>query len=122
MMLQTLASGKLASLAEKYRTPLYVYDGDLIVRRYRELFSFVPWKRTRVLYAMKANYNPSILRLLRKHDAYLDTVSPAEVLLALKTGFSADRILYTANNMTDREMHAVSKMGVLFNIDSLSRL
>ena len=106
--------------AEKYGTPLYVYDADLIIRRYKELYEYIKWPKLKILYAMKANYNIGIMKLLKKNNAYLDTVSPAEVHLALKLGFRKEDILYTANNITEEEMHEVKKTGVLFNIGSLS--
>jgi diaminopimelate decarboxylase len=109
-------------LAKKYGTPLYVYNGNLIIKRYKELFDFIKWPKLKILYAMKANYNTGILKLLKDHGAWLDTVSPAEVYLALKLGYSPDKILYTSNNITDKEMHEVKKLGVLLNIGSLSRL
>lgn len=113
---------QLLELAAQYGTPLYVYNGDLIIQRYQELFRYIPWQKLRILYAMKANYNPGILRLLQPQNCWLDTVSPAEVLLAKKIGFSEDRILYTANNMTAREVEQVHQAGVLLNIGSLSEL
>ncbi len=112
----------IIGLAEKYGTPLYVYNGDLIVKRYGELHDFIDFPGLKILYAMKANYNYHILRLLEQKNASLDTVSPAEVLLALKAGYTADRILYTANNMTDEEMFFVKESEVMFNIDSCTRL
>lgn len=113
---------QLLNYANKYGTPLYVYDGDLIIERYNELKKFINWPKLKILYAMKANYNVGILNLLRENNAYLDTVSPAEVHLAIKLGFKKEDILYTANNITNEEMHEVKKLGVLFNIDSLTRL
>jgi len=112
----------LINLANKYGTPLYVYDGDLILQRYKELYNFIKYPKLKILYAMKANYNFHILKMLNENGAYLDTVSPGDVLLALKAGFSPEHLLYTANNMTDKEMHEVYSLGVLFNIDTLSRL
>ncbi|NIM13084.1 MAG: diaminopimelate decarboxylase [Candidatus Aminicenantes bacterium] len=112
----------LVNMAKKYGTPLYVYDGNLIIRRFRELHNFIKWPKLRILYAMKANYNIAILKLLKDHGAYIDTVSPAEVHLVLKLGYLPGHILYTANNITDEEMHEVKKTGVLMNIGSLSRL
>ena len=112
----------LVDLAKKYGTPLYVYDGDSITRRFKELFHFIKWPKLRILYAVKANYNIAVLKLLKDQGAYLDAVSPAEVHLALKLGYSPGQILYTANNITDEEMHEVKKTGVLMNIGSLSRL
>ncbi len=60
--------------------------------------------------------------MLCKNNAFLDTVSPGELHLALKTGFTTDRLIYTANNITEEEMHEVKKLGVLFTVGSLSRL
>lgn len=112
----------LVDMAKKYGTPLYVYDGDFMVQRFKELHHFIKWPKLKILYAMKANYNIAVLKLLKDNGAYLDAVSPAEVHLALKLGYSTGQILYTANNITDREMHDVKKTNVLMNIGSLSRL
>ncbi|MDQ7817274.1 MAG: diaminopimelate decarboxylase [Melioribacteraceae bacterium] len=107
---------------EKYGTPLYVYNGDLIINRYSELYNYITWPKLKILYAMKANYNVGILNLLKNNRAFLDTVSPAEVHLGLKLGFEKEDILFTSNNITDDEMHEVKKTGVLFNIGALSSL
>jgi len=108
--------------AKEFGTPLYLYDADLVIRRYRELREFIPWPKLRIHYAMKANYNAGLLKALYDVDACLDTVSPAEIIMAMKLGFPSDHLLYTANNMTDREMRQVQGTGVLLNIDSLSGL
>lgn len=112
----------LLSLAKEYDTPLYVYDGDMVAARYRDLFRFIPYAGLKVCCAMKANYNPGLLTLLRDAGAGLDTVSPGEVVMALKLGFPKERIIYTANNMTDEEFEQVLATGVVMNIGSLSRL
>ncbi len=112
----------LLNLAEHYGTPLYVYDGDMVVERYRDLFRFIPYAGLRVCCAMKANYNVGLLSMLRDAGASLDTVSPGEVVMALKLGFPKERIIYTANNMTDEEFEQVRATGVVMNIGSLSRL
>lgn len=117
-----LKKDKLLNIAKEYDTPLYVYNGDLVKKRYKELYDFIDWPILKIHYALKANYNPAILGLLKEEGAYLDTVSPGEVELALELGFSKDKILYTANNLTEEEMQEVAGKGVLMNIGSLSRL
>ncbi len=117
-----LAPDILIRAAREFGTPLFVYDADTMVRRYRELFEFIPWPSLRIFYALKANYSVSLLRILRDEGASLDTVSPGEVHLARRLGFPADRILYTANHMTDAEVREVRATGVLMNIGELSRL
>lgn len=110
------------SLIDKYKTPFYLYDGNIIRERYFQLFEFIKWPKLKIYYAMKANYNKGILNILNEIGASLDTVSPGEVMLAQRLGFSSERIIFTANNITDDEMHLVREMNVLFNIGSLSRL
>ncbi len=117
-----LNSDQLLALAREYGTPLYVYDGDQVVERCHDLFGFIPVPELRVHYAMKANYHPGLLSLLRDAGAGIDAVSPGEVHFALGLGFSPERIIYTANNMTDVEFEEVLATGVVMNIGSLSRL
>ena len=117
-----ISDESLLEFAKEYGTPLYLYDGDLVVERYRDLFKFIPYDRLKIHYALKANYNPGLLTLLRDAGARLDTVSPGEVVYALKLGFPRERIIYTANNMTDAEFEQVLAMDVVMNIGSLSRL
>ncbi len=112
----------LLETAQTNGTPLFVYDGNQVLERYRDLFRFIPCSDLHIHYALKANYNPGILTLLRDAGAGIDAVSPAEVEYALKLGFAKERIIYTANNMTDQEFDKVYRSGVLMNIGSLSRL
>ena len=119
---QSLDDVTLLELAREFGTPLYVYDGSLILKRYDELHQFIKWPKLKIFYSMKANYSVAILELLNRRGAHLDTVSPSEVHLALKVGYPKHRILFTANNLTDEEMEEVQETGVLFTIGSLSRL
>ena len=89
-----LSNAQLISCAEKYGTPLFVYDGSLMLERYYDLFKFIRNPGLKIHYALKANYNPGLLTLLRDAGANIDAVSPAEVQLALRLGFAPERIIY----------------------------
>ncbi len=108
--------------AENFGTPLFLYDIDKIKECYNSLFKFIPYKKLKIHYALKANYNIAILKALRDIGCGLDTVSPGEVALALQLGFNKEDIIYTANNMTDTEFAEVYASGVVMNIGELSRL
>lgn len=108
--------------AAEFGTPLFLYDIDKIKECYQSLFKFIPYKGLKIHYALKANYNIAILKALRDIGCGLDTVSPAEVALALELGFKKEDIIYTANNMTDAEFAEVYAAGVVMNIGELSRL
>lgn len=112
-----------AALAEMFGTPLYVYDGDLVVENYRRLWSSIDYREKEILYAVKANNNPGILEILRDAGSGLDTVSPWEVLLGLGLGFRPEKILFTGVGVSDEEMALVrGRLGVMVNIDSISQL
>ena len=117
-----ITNQKLLDLAKQYGTPLFVYDAERVRTCYNDLFDFIPCPTLQVHYALKANYNIGLLNVLRDAGAGIDAVSPAEVELALRLGFAKDKIIYTANNMTDAEFEKVHASGVTMNIGSLSRL
>ena len=117
-----ISDATLLKLAGQFGTPLFVYDGDMVQKCCRDLHDFIPCPNLVIHYALKANYNVGLLKLLRDAGAGIDAVSPAEVELALRLGFTKDKIIYTANNMTDAEFEKVCATDVLMNIGSLSRL
>lgn len=117
-----LSNNLLRKIADESGTPTYVYNGNLILKQYTETFNFIKWPDLKIFYAMKANYNPDILRMLGSVGAHIDAVSPGDVLLAMKNGFTPDKILYTAVNITDAEMREVHGYGAIPNIGELSRL
>ncbi|MDO8428830.1 MAG: diaminopimelate decarboxylase [Candidatus Diapherotrites archaeon] len=112
-------------LAKQFGTPLYVYNGNRIVENFQRLktaFIQASLPNIRIHYAMKANFHPAILRLLNQQNAFLDCVSPNEVLLGLKAGFSSEKILFTGTSVSNDDLKILLKAKVLINIDSLSQL
>jgi len=109
-------------IAEEFGTPVYVYGERYIQRQLRLLAESITYQPKKILYAVKANFNPYILEIFKKAGVGIDAVSPGEIALALKVGFSPKDILFTGNNITDEEMDFAVEKGVLLNIDSLSRL
>ncbi len=112
----------LLRVAERVGTPTYVYFADVIRERIRLLRERTARIDARLLYAMKANGHPAVLSIMKEENLGIDAVSPAELLLALRVGFDPDRILFSANNMTDDEMEFAHRQGVLLNVGELSRL
>jgi len=110
------------SLAEKYGTPLYVYEEETIRRQFRELVDHFGYPKFKVHYAMKANYNPGIMKILLEEGCGVDTVSDYEVRFCLELGFPAENIIFTGDNTTDEEMAYCLEKNVLVNVGSLSQL
>ena len=111
-------------LVEKFDTPLYVLAERRIRENYRRLYDALTkhFSKVRIYYSAKANTSLTVLKILESEGAHLDTVSPGEVFLALKAGFTSDRILFTGTSVRDDELRFLVDSGVTINIDSLSQL
>lgn len=113
----------LLQLAEKYGSPLYVYNTDTIALQYKKITdAFSNVKRVQINYAVKALSNINILKYFKKLGAGLDTVSIQEVQLGLEAGMAPEKIIYTPNGVSLEEIELVAKKGVQINIDNLSIL
>lgn len=113
----------LLSIAQQHKNAIYVYDSEIIKSQYnriRNAFSSV--KNLKINYAMKALSNISILNFMESLGSGLDTVSLQEVQLGLHAGFSPERIIFTPNGVSLKEMEEVIKIGAQINIDNLAIL
>ena len=113
----------LQSIAKTFSSPVYVYDADKISSQYQRLtnaFANIP--HLRINYAMKALSNLSVLKLMKKLGAGLDTVSIQEVQLGLRAGFAPSQIIFTPNGVSMNEIEEAMQLGVQLNIDNLSFL
>lgn len=111
-------------LAQKYDTPLYVLSEKRIRENYDRLHTALinNYKYLRIYYAAKANTNLTVLRILQSQGAYLDTVSPGEVFMALSSGFTPDRILFTGTSVRNDELKMLADANITINVDSQSEL
>lgn len=112
----------LLNLARNFGTPLYVYDGDKIEEKINMLRDAFPEVRMKIKYACKANTNISVLSLMRTLGVEADVVSPQEMHLALKAGFTPDQITFTSSGVGFEEIEECVNHGVLVNVDNLSAL
>ncbi|MCH7402587.1 diaminopimelate decarboxylase [Belliella kenyensis] len=112
----------LDHIAQKYGTPVYVYDGAKIqdqVKLMQQAFSEVKLK---IKYATKALSNINILKLLKQTGAGIDAVSIEEVKLGLHAGFDPQDIMYTPNCVSFEEIKEAVSIGVMINIDNIPML
>ena len=113
----------LLALAEKYGSPLYVYDTQKIASQYQRITRvFTSVNSLQLNYAVQALSNISILKFFKQLDSGLDTVSIQEVQLGLAAGFNPKKIIYTPNGVSLEEIEKVASTGVQINIDNLSIL
>ncbi len=112
------------ALAEKFDTPLYVISEQRVRANYKRLYEALSrnYEKVKVFYAMKANSNLALLKVLESEGANVDAVSPGEVFTALTCGFTPDKILFTGTSVRTDELKFLMDGNVTVNIDSLSQL
>ena len=111
---------QLLHVADTVSTPTYVYHADIVRARCREFKAAIGGFSSRLLYAVKANSNPALLKIIQEEIDGLEVVSAGEVELALRLGIAPDRLLFSPNNIADDEMSYVADRGVLLNVGELS--
>lgn len=102
-------------LAEKYGTPLYVFDEDKIrdnCRGFVNSFAKYYGNNAHVHYASKAFSCVSMCKVMAEENMGLDVVSGGELVTALKAGFPSNRIHFHGNNKTDEEMRLALKSNI----------
>ena len=113
----------LSELAEEYGTPLYVYSKNQIIEKYRLLNGAFGNISHLVCYALKANANHHILQVLAAEGAGADVVSAGELYLALKAGFSPDKIVFAGVGKREDEIEFALNQNIFsFNVESVSEL
>ncbi len=94
---------QVREIAEKVGTPLYIYSHNTLLRHinaYKNAFDGYPHM---ICFALKANSNGAILKLLARNGCGADVVSGGELFLALKAGIPSEKIVYAGVGKTKEE-------------------
>lgn len=109
-------------LVSRFGSPVYVYDAAVIraqIAKVKRAFGKLPF---RPFYAMKANSNISILRMVQEQGFGCDAVSPGEIHLAMHAGFTANDIWFTCSNVSDDDLRAIPDPRIVINVNSMSEI
>lgn len=111
-------------LARQFGTPLYVYSENRIRANYRRLIEAYrrEYPRFEVYYAVKANNNPAIIKLLANEGAGADVACVNEIRMARAAGVSSEKILYSGVYNSDRDLRYAVENGVRLNLEDVSQL
>lgn len=109
-------------LIEKYGSPLYVYNERILRDRCRDMSGLIDYPNFIVNYSAKANSNLHLLEIIRDEGLNVDAMSPGEIFVELKAGFSPDQILYIGNNVSADELQYALDAGVKISVDSVAQL
>lgn len=112
-------------LALRYGTPLYVYNGDRIVEKYKLLKSLLEnhWDRdVRIFYIAAANSSLAIMKILALTGAHASVSHPYQARLAIDAGFKPQNILYTGPQTNDEDLERLIKQGIMISVESNSQI
>src|SRR6185436_4809013 len=110
-------------IAKQVGTPCYVYSHATLtrhIRAYDNAFKNIPHL---IAFAMKANSNLAVLRLMAKEGSGVDIVSGGELFRALKAGVPSSKIVFAGVGKSAEEIREALKADVLmFNVESSAEL
>ncbi len=108
----------LTKWAQRYGTPLYVYQLEEVRKAAAALLRSVP-EQARLYYSLKANPHPALVRELASFGIRAEVSSTGEIDAASAAGQSAADILFTGPGKTDAALRHAVRAGVrLFSVES----
>lgn len=118
-----LSGVSLVEIGEQVGTPAFVYNAEAIRARYRALDSALGSLPHRICFAVKANSNLAVLRILQVLGAGADIVSVGEMARAFAAGFTPQQLVFSGVGKTSVELEAAVSAGVgHLNVESWEEL
>ena len=106
-------SDLISKIAAEVGTPFYLYSEQKLRDNFKSFADAVkPLKKATVCFAVKSNFNPTILKILAGMGAGADIVSGGELELALQAGVPADKIVFSGVGKTRVELTAAIMAGI----------
>lgn len=118
-----MLSRQVADKLAKYETPFYLYDIGLLNQTLESLMSIASKYGYKIHYAIKANYDPRLLQIIRKYGVGIDCASGNEVRCAIEAGFDPKSIVYAGVGKRDKEIRYAIEQDILaINCESIEEL
>jgi len=111
------------TITETYPTPFHLYDEKGIrenARRLRAAFAWNPGFKE--YFAVKATPTPAILKILREEGCGADCSSLTELMLAERSGFGGEEIMFSSNDTPPEEFALADKLGAIINLDDSTHI
>jgi len=118
-----MINNKTLEKIRKFETPFYYYDLDVLRSTLESVKKESDNSGYRVHYAVKANSNNRILKIICSYGFGADCVSFNEIAAAISAGFSPSEIVFAGVGKTDKDIEAALKANIFcFNCESLPEI
>jgi diaminopimelate decarboxylase len=114
---------QLENIIKTHPTPFHIYDEKAIrenAAKLKETFSWVPGFRE--FFAVKANPNPYIMKILKDEGFGADCSSLPELILAERIGLPGPYIMFSSNDTPYQEYQKAKELGAIINLDDISHI
>ena len=118
-----VSKDQLVALAERYPTPFHLYDEAGIranVEAIHEAFSWNPGFKE--YFAVKANPNPTLIKILTGLGCGLDCSSATELMIAEGVGVTGPGIMFSSNDTPAADFRLARELGAIVNFDDISHI
>jgi diaminopimelate decarboxylase len=113
----------IRSLADKYPTPFYLYDEKTLRENARLFNQAFSWNNGyKEYFAVKANPNPELLKILKSEGLGFDCSSLSELKICERLGISGEDIMFTSNDTPPEEYVKAKELHAFINLDDITDL
>jgi len=114
---------KAQEIIKSYPTPFHIYDEQGIRENVRQLQTAFSWnKGYKEYFAVKANPNPHLLKILLDEGCGADCSSYTELMLSDVVGFKKDQIMFSSNNTPIKDFEKALALGATINLDDITHI
>ena len=114
---------QVEKITKKHPTPFHIYDEKAIRENARNLKKAFSWNTNfREYFAVKANSNPVLMKILNEEGCGMDCSSYAELLLCEKLEIPGEDIFFSSNNTPAEEFKYAKKLGAHINLDDFTHI
>ena len=109
-------------MIREYGSPLYLYNERVLREKCRDMKNLSAYPNFRVNYALKANTNLSLAKIIREEGLCVDVSSQGEAIAAIAAGYTPAEIMFIVNNVSSEELMFAVSHGFTVSVDSISQL
>lgn len=114
---------KIQEITHSIPTPFNIYDEKGIRENARAVYKAFSWnKGFKEYFAVKANPNPFLLKILQEEGCGADCASYVELALSDELGFKGNDIMFSSNDTPAEEFEYADKLGVTVNLDDFTHI
>ncbi|MBE5890938.1 MAG: diaminopimelate decarboxylase [Lachnospiraceae bacterium] len=114
---------QVEEIVKDYPTPFHIYDEKGIRENAKAVKDAFAWnKGFREYFAVKANPNPYILKILKEYDFGCDCSSYTELMLAKSCGFDGEHIMFSSNETPAEEYVYANQLNAIINLDDITHI